>query len=544
MPLRELLARFGIEFDSTQLDKGAGAVEGMFTQLKKLGAALVGGAVVRGFTRFIDGIRETGDELDKTSTQLGLSTGELQSWRFAAELAGVDGNSFSQSLGLLQRNAFEASRGSAAMVDTFARLGVSVTDANGELKDGNTLLTDVAQGLSETENESERVALSLTILGRSGKKLLPMFTQGAEGIARAREEFEALGGGLSQETIDASVELTDEMARFDTALDSVRSTIALLFLPTINKVVQFFTKMAAGFDRMTEGTHVIEIAFVALGVAAGLLAIKMLIAFAAPLALFVLVAVAIGAVVLIVDDLITLFEGGPSVIGEFIDSLFGVGTAAQGIRDLTLAWEGFKLTVEDTIALLSGGFEGLEELRASRAPRVQTLEEASAAQARSSALRGMNSRSRAEIDAGMTPRQAWERTNQIRFNEGLTTRINEAGDEVPLSRAQRQAQREQGIQTRTAEEALFGPPQTPAAAGGTTAAAVTTPGRTPARLREPGGGGGSTTVNQENQTELTIVANGADAREVETRVRRLLAQLQGEQANQTLAALVPQSGGE
>lgn len=517
MPLRELLARFGVQFDDTQLKKGISSIDGLAGKMRAFAGVAAAIAIGRGIANFIDRIRETADELDKTGIQLGIATGDLQAWRFAAGLAGVEGTAFSQSLGILQRNAFEAGRGSTAMADSFRRLGVSVKDSNGNLKDGNTLLTEVGQGLSVLDNDSERVALSLTLMGRSGRQLLPLFTQGAEGVALAREEFERLGGGLSEETIAASVELTDEMTRYDTAMEGVRSTIALAVLPTLNRLAQFFTQVSVKLGELTAGTHAVELVFVTLGVAALALAVKMLAAFAAPIAIFLLVAVAVGVVILLLDDLITLFEGGDSVIGDFIDTLFGVGTAAEWVENLKMAWEGLTLAVKDAgnaVADFLGAdrpFDDTESGRASNDPATVARRQRQAA-----AIQGTIARTGDEGPQDMESLVA--EANMFRLESGATT-----GFEFDAERFDTTTRR------FTREELA-------------SVAANRTGANRERRVAAPRERGAAGTVNQETMNQVTINAQGADAAEVETRVRRLLTQLQGEDHAAALAALVPEAG--
>jgi hypothetical protein len=518
--LRELLARFGIEFDDAQLQKGNQSVNNLAKNLRTFAGVAAAVAVGRGLASFIDKIRETADELDKTSIQLGLSTEELQGWRFAANLAGVDGAAFSQSLGLLQRNAFEASRGSAQMVDSFRRLGVEVRDSNGQLKDGNTLLEDVADGLANTENESERVALSLSIMGRSGRKLLPLFTQGAEGVRRAREEFEELGGGISQDVIDQSVELTDEMTRFDTAMDGVRSNIALALLPAMNRFVTFMKDGAAAVGDLIEGTNVVEIVFVALGAAAVALAIKMVAAFAVPIAIFVGIVVIIGVLILFVDDLITLFQGGDSVIGEFIDTLFGIGTAQALVQDLTDAWNGLLLTVKE-VSNAVADFFGLEQPFEN--PRegigggvaANTPEAAGRAQRRQAALQGNLRRSR---DTGPQDIEGLlKEANEFRREARLETELVVGSEgRIEERRLPRQALRQIRQEQRQLAD---NPPQQVLQA----AQAV---GQRASQINQ----------NQANTFNLT----GQSPQEAAQQVRQILTRVNAEQNKAALAALVPE----
>jgi hypothetical protein len=511
--LRELFARFGVQFDTGALNKGNSAVSNMTGNLRNLGAALAGIAVVGGIRSLVEDVRQMGDELDKTSIQLGISTRELQEWRFAAGLAGVDGAAFAQSLALLQRNASEAAEGTGEQADAFRKLGINVRDADGNLKEGSALLEETGLAIGALENPTERVALSLELMGRSGRRLLPLFTDGAEGLAAARAELAELGGGLSQDAIDQTVMLTDEQLRFETAVTSLKGRLALALLPTLNRVTQFFTRLSAGFADLTEGTHFAEIAMSALGAAALILAVKMLAGFAIPIAIFLTLAFIIGFVIIVVDDLITLFEGGRSVIGEFLDAMFGVGTAEQLVRDLTEAWEGLLLAIQDVKFALGFADEPAAPLggRATTDPA-----EIARRQRRAAALGGGIARTGGQGPQEMA--ELIEEANNFRMSAGLETvlTMDEEGGlgERALTRTER---REQRALVRGEE-------------GGTRQ------GEVRPRRREVQ----AQTVEQ-GDINISVIGETQDPRQLTEQIRRVVRTEQGSNLRSTLEALVQEA---
>ena len=533
MPLRELLAVFGIKVDDKEVKEADKKVSKFTEKLKTFATVATGIFVARGIARMIDGVRATGDELDKTSQQLGVSIQDLQSWRFAAGLAGVEGTAFSQSLGILQKNAFEANRGTAAMAEAFQKLGVSVKDSNGELKDGDTLLQDVGVGLFNLDNESEKVALSLTLMGRTGKKLLPLFSQGAKGIALAREEFEALGGGLSKETIAASVELTDEQLRLDTALQGIRSRIALAVLPTLNRFVRLMTKAAAAMGNFLEGTHLVELGMVALGIASVVLgrkmiatAIKTLIAWAPMIAMFLLVTVLVGLVILAVDDLLSFLSGGESVIGDFIDALFGIGTAKSVVNELQFAWEGLFKVIDDVTTAV-GDFIAFNKDAANFAADLLGFE---------SPFAEASLKERLKSRAGPTAADLLNQARQAQVQrEALAGRIV----------TRKGVSREQAIEQANVIRRKFG--KQPALRQDAQGRIVQRRRRAPAPLQQsvnlPVAGARSNSVTQSSTNTVNIDARGADAREIESRVRKVLRRLKDDDNTAALEALVPQGSG-
>ncbi len=352
MALREIFARFSTRFDGSALRRGnsqvaglTGRLGGALGSLRTLGRAFAALEIVRivagwiGAVRgFISSITEAGDELDKTSRVIGISSGELQEWRHAAKLSGVEASSFSQGLIRIQNNMRQSlitPTSSAALA--FRRLGVDLRDADGNMRNVSDVLTDMADPLQGLASDSERVAILTALAGRSGARMGPLFEQGREGIEAMRGELEALGGGASQDMIQAAADLTDAQARLDLATLSLKSRIATALLPIIESSVESLTQMVSWVSQNEEAGRLFEATLYTLAAAIIYVAVVALIGtfplWLAAIVIFGLIVVVIGAIILVVEDLITWFRGGESVIGSFIDAMLALaGISMADVR--------------------------------------------------------------------------------------------------------------------------------------------------------------------------------------------------------------------
>lgn len=344
--LRAILARFGVQFDDRQLRRGTRSINEAVRGLRAFGAAIGGAVIVRGIGRFVASTIRLGDDLDKTSQQLGITAEDFEALSHSANLAGVDAAAFANGLGILQRRANDAATGSAEAVDSFRQLGIEWQDAEGNLLSGPELLANVADGMVALDNPAERTALSMELMGRSGRRLLPMLTQGSDAIREQAEESRRLTGDLDDYRA-VSVELTDNIARYNQALLGLRARLAVVLLPIIDRAVRTLTRWSVAIRELTEQSHMWQIALVALGVAAVGLGIKLTLAFAGPLITVGLFAAALVIIALIIDDLWVAIEGGDSVIGSLIDEVLAaigvwwrfenmVNEVRQAVQDL---WE-------------------------------------------------------------------------------------------------------------------------------------------------------------------------------------------------------------
>lgn len=235
--VRDIFIRLGVKTDpkgfkqaNSGLNKITSAAKAAVTAL----AAFKGVQLIKGAT---EEVRALGDRLDKVSQQIGVSTDALQELDFAAGLAGASSQDLETALRILARNANEAADGSQQFADDFKKLGVNVTDTNGNLKSTDQLLTELADGMAGLESNTERTALAQSLLGRSGAKLIPMLTQGSKRIREQRKEARELGL-LDKDLIQASVELTDNQLRLQKAFNVVKFAIARALLPFFNRTTK------------------------------------------------------------------------------------------------------------------------------------------------------------------------------------------------------------------------------------------------------------------------------------------------------------------
>jgi hypothetical protein len=361
MVLREILAKFGIQFDNKALVAGNASIQSAIGSLHTFGKALVGGLAVFGIGRMVDHMAEWGDELKDTSGKLGISANDLLEWRHAAGQSGASAETLTGALAKLQKNAFEASTGSKEMAKDFKRLGVEVKKPNGTLKTGSELMQEVGAALGALENPSEKVALAMSLLGRSGKELLPLFNEGAEGMEGMRKEARDLFGDIT-DFVNNADNAKDAEGRFNLSLLALKVIFVRDIIPIVARAYNGFTNLIKGISWLSRETRFFTAVLTTLGGVITVLAVRKLSmlgwawvkAFLVPIGIALLAAVAIGFVVLVVDDLIAMFTGGRSVIAEFIDSLFGVGAASNFVHGTKDAFEGLLATLRDAWKLTKG----------------------------------------------------------------------------------------------------------------------------------------------------------------------------------------------
>lgn len=342
--LREVLARFGIDVDSAQILTGISSLGNL--ALAALNAArAIGTALFSALRDVTVEMAEFGDETAKTARQLGIGADELLSWRFAAERSGVDANQLTTGLRRLQRNIVDAGEGVDTAVRAFRDLGVEFRDSEGGFREIEDILPDIADGFANLESDTQRSARAQQIFGRAGAQLLPFLEGGSEGIRELQRRFAELGGNLGDDFFANAEAAQDAMADFELASTAAKASLATELLPALTTIVTTVADFVGWVNRTLDRTNFLRNGIRVLGIALGILAAVVGVVVApALLSVLTLMApllIAVGLVALAIDELITLFSGGDSIIGRFLDAMFGAGTAASIAESVQAAWTAF-----------------------------------------------------------------------------------------------------------------------------------------------------------------------------------------------------------
>jgi hypothetical protein len=343
--LREIAAVFGIEWDEDEMQRGMRSIDGAIGLVQNFASLLAGSVVVSAIRDFAREFEDAAGRIEDTADSLGLTTTQLQELSYAAEQGGVRSEQLSAALATLQRNAVQAAAGNEQLSGAFRQLGINVRDASGHARPVSDLMNDIASAMGRVENPAQRTALAQRLLGESGRRLLTVLHDGEGGLAQFRAELESLGGGISEEAIARAGEYGSQMNRWTVASRSLQSVLATTLLPWLTRLVTGVTTVVGWFVRAQRGTHLVAAGLTALAIAGAGAATRLITAWAPVLLPFLRMSAIIALVVLLIDDLYTLFSGGDSLIGRFLTSLMGIENVRRLGADARDAWGGFRMVL-------------------------------------------------------------------------------------------------------------------------------------------------------------------------------------------------------
>lgn len=239
----------GVNQAGRSMKKLEGDVRGLRSGLNLLTAiqgAQLFGQITAGVSRAVSSFMnmagaqaEVIDSTSKLAARLGFTYGEFAGLALAGELAGVSMDTIAAASTKADIAFVKAANGSKTARATFDRLGLSMEQLNG--MSASERFDAIAASIAALPTEAERAAAAVQIFGRGGAQLLPLFAQGAEGIAQARAEAERFGLTLTNEQGQNVEAMNDAFTRAQQAIQGVVGQIVAYLSPAVEAVTTAFS---------------------------------------------------------------------------------------------------------------------------------------------------------------------------------------------------------------------------------------------------------------------------------------------------------------
>ena len=177
-----------------------------------------------------------GDELAKTSTKLGVTAEELQDLRYWADRNGVSVSEMERAVGRLNQRVGLAATGNEKYAKGFASLGVSIHDANGNIRDSGEVMNETIEALRNIENPALRSATASEIFGtKLARDLMPALEGTSMSLEEAQTQMSELGRISNEDAAKAEI-FTDAMTDMKQEFSMVFMELGMKLIPVMQDV--------------------------------------------------------------------------------------------------------------------------------------------------------------------------------------------------------------------------------------------------------------------------------------------------------------------
>ena len=243
-------------------------------------AALAAAKEVAGaLVEMTNGTADYVDEINTLSSKTGISTEHLQEMKYAFDgLIDVSMDTVTGSMTKLEKSMASAAssqeklenqaeawweqveKGTMTMEeydrkvaegeDNYTKLGISIRDSQGNLRDSEEVFWDVIDALGQMEDGTERDLLAMELMGKSAKDLNPLIEAGSEKFRDLAQEAHDVGYVIEdQGVLDAFQEYDDQMERLSKGAEAAKRGLGQILLPSLNSLATSGTSLLNKFSK-------------------------------------------------------------------------------------------------------------------------------------------------------------------------------------------------------------------------------------------------------------------------------------------------------
>ncbi|WP_428052726.1 phage tail tape measure protein [Candidatus Avelusimicrobium faecicola] len=215
--------------------------------MQKVGAsfAAVGGAITAALGVAVKSLANAADVADDTAKRTGLTVEAVQELGYVAKMTGSNLATVEVALRtIMQKGLTDSGTESAAFTSALETLGLSLAELRA--MNPQAQFDALSQAIAGVADPSQRAGLAMTVFGRAGTALLPMLAEGADGIAKLKDEAHKYGYVMSQEVAEAGSNFNDNLDRLKGSLGGLAQQVVAGLLPTLNSLVKCAADVVAG----------------------------------------------------------------------------------------------------------------------------------------------------------------------------------------------------------------------------------------------------------------------------------------------------------
>lgn len=228
----------------SRLGDGLRRLPGLAGRITGIGGLIGGVSAVGaagGLVKLVDTQATSIDTLDKFATRVGVGIGALQEWQFAAQIAGINGDEFNDSLQELSQRIGEAKAGEGELLSFLQKVSPALWKQVKGAKGNGEALEIMVQAMRQIEDPAKRAAFANKIFGESGRKMALLANMSAGEIAKLREE-KAKDGVATEEAAKIAADYADTKARLGSAIQGVGVSLASSLLPKLTPLLGRLTE--------------------------------------------------------------------------------------------------------------------------------------------------------------------------------------------------------------------------------------------------------------------------------------------------------------
>lgn len=230
---------------------------------------LQGASVLSRIAGYVDQFIDSGSRLADTSARTGVAIDTLSELEFAAEQTGAslaDVESGFKNLAKFEAKFASGSKEALATLDKLGLSGSALAVAEPDQK-----IAMIADALNGVADPGQRAVLAMQLLGKSGMRLLPMFSGGAPGLKELVDQAKKLNVVISEEQAAKADMLGDKWDALKKVWHTLAFKVGVALADALESIIDNAIKASSAAIDFVENNH--QLVFWVAAASAGIVAL-------------------------------------------------------------------------------------------------------------------------------------------------------------------------------------------------------------------------------------------------------------------------------
>lgn len=202
---------------------------------------------------------KTIDAVGKMADATGIATESLTAMHTAANLAGVESQTFDKALIKMSRSIRDANAGLSTYTRAYEALGINTAELQKLTPEQQ--FNVINDALGRVGNSTERLAIATDIYGARAATMLNMTNMNSEAFYKMKEELITVGAALNRIDTNKVEQANDAMTKAMEAVKGLGNRIAVALAPYITAIADQFYQASldsGGFaDAVSSGMEIV-----------------------------------------------------------------------------------------------------------------------------------------------------------------------------------------------------------------------------------------------------------------------------------------------
>lgn len=247
----------GVALDkmASGIDSAKSTLEDFKTGMEGLLSALA----VEKIASFVEKMAEMGEQIERTSAILGISTTQAQQLGQVAQLAGGSAEAMTMSIERMQLNLQRATTATSAQAQALSVMGLNAKSLIGLSIDQQ--VNKIADAVSKFADGGTKSAAVMELLGRGGMQMIPFLDEGAKGMDELRQKMSDAGTVMSQQTVESLSRLEKQLTLSKAAMTSLGGAIVAVTSSLTGGFIAGLTQSMGSLSQMIQTGNVANVMF-------------------------------------------------------------------------------------------------------------------------------------------------------------------------------------------------------------------------------------------------------------------------------------------